>query len=396
MQQRVSQTVDAMRREFGIHPGLIVLWLLLCLFWSVDQVVAAEESPPKVRGSAGVLGDLDSGRVLYAQDADTRLPPASLTKVMTLYLIYEALAAGTIQLETELPVSENAWRTGGSKTFVKVGDRVRVEDLVRGIAIQSGNDACVVMAEHLTGSESAFVALMNAKAAELGMSNTHFTNATGLPDPEHYTTARDLFVLASALMRKFPQYSHYSQEKQFTYNNIRQHNRNNLLWRDPIITGLKTGHTREAGYCLVATSDKDGQRMGAVVMGASTRKIREDDAWNLIQYGNKFYETVKFFDAKASVRKLRVWKGTVREVDGIVQEALSVTVSRKERSALEVGVSYDDPLVAPIAASQKIGTVVVKSGGKELFTRDLVAAEAVERGNVFRVMFDSMRMTVGW
>ncbi|MBF0191777.1 MAG: D-alanyl-D-alanine carboxypeptidase [Magnetococcales bacterium] len=385
-----------MRTQCRIQPGVVVLLWLLWLPWMVGGAWAADETPPKVRGTAGVLGDLDSGRVIYAQEADVRLPPASLTKVMTLYLVYEALAAGTIQLDAELPVSETAWRTGGSKTFVKVGDRIRVEDLIRGIAIQSGNDACVVMAEHLSGSESAFVALMNAKAVELGMVNTHFTNATGLPDPEHYTSARDLFLLARSLMLKFPQYSHYSQEKQFTYNNIRQHNRNNLLWRDPIITGLKTGHTREAGYCLVATSDKDGQRMSAVVLGAATRKIREDDALHLIHYGNRMYETVKYFDANASVRKLRVWKGDVREVDGVVPEPLVVTVSRKERSALEVGVSYDEPLVAPIAAGQKIGTVVVKSGGKDLFTRDLVAGAAVERGNIFRVMFDSLRMTVGW
>ncbi|MBF0273304.1 MAG: D-alanyl-D-alanine carboxypeptidase [Magnetococcales bacterium] len=385
-----------MRTQSRIHSGVVVLLWLLLLPWLVDRAWAADDTPPKVRGTAGVLGDIDSGRVLYAQDADVRLPPASLTKVMTLYLVYEALAAGTIQLDAELPVSETAWRTGGSKTFVKVGDRIRVEDLIRGIAIQSGNDACVVMAEHLSGSENTFVALMNTRAADLGMVNTHFVNATGLPDPEHYTTARDLFLLASALLRKFPQYSHYSQEKQFTYNNIRQLNRNNLLWRDPIITGLKTGHTREAGYCLVATSDKDGQRMGAVVLGAATRKIREDDALHLIHYGNRMYETVKFFDAKASVRKLRVWKGDSREVDGIVSEPLVVTVTRKERGALEVGVSYDEPLVAPIAAGQKIGTVVVKAGGKDLFTRDLVAGAAVERGNIFRVMFDSVRMTLGW
>ncbi|MBF0163825.1 MAG: D-alanyl-D-alanine carboxypeptidase [Magnetococcales bacterium] len=377
-----------------IHSWVVVMLLLMP--WLIGVAWAADEAPPKVRGTAALLGDIDSGRVIHAQEVDTRLPPASLTKVMTLYLIYEAMAAGTVKLDTELLVSENAWRTGGSKTFVKVGDRVKVEDLIRGIAIQSGNDACVVMAEHLSGSESAFVAKMNAKAVELGLTNTHFTNATGLPDPEHYTSARDLFTLAVSLMRKFPQYSHYSQEKQFTFNNIRQHNRNNLLWRDPIITGLKTGHTREAGYCLVATSDKEGQRLVAVVMGASTRKIREDDALRLIHYGNRMYETVKFFDAKATVRKLRVWKGIEREVEGIVSEPLVVTVPRKERGSVEVGVSYDEPLVAPIQVGQKIGAVVVKAGGKELFTRDLVAGNAVERGNVFRVMFDSVRVTLGW
>ncbi|GAB0058601.1 D-alanyl-D-alanine carboxypeptidase DacC [Candidatus Magnetaquicoccaceae bacterium FCR-1] len=380
----------------GPHRAISWVVMLLLMPLLVGVALAADEAPPKVRGTAGLLGDIDSGRVIHAQDVDTRLPPASLTKVMTLYLIYEALAAGTVKLDAELLVSENAWRTGGSKTFVKVGDKVKVEDLIRGIAIQSGNDACVVMAEHLSGSESAFVAKMNAKAVELGLTNTHFTNATGLPDPEHYTSARDLFTLAVSLMRKFPQYSHYSQEKQFTFNGIRQHNRNNLLWRDPIVTGLKTGHTREAGYCLVATSDKEGQRLVAVVMGATTRKIREDDALRLIHYGNRMFETVKFFDAKATVRKLRVWKGTEREVEGVVSEPLVVTVPRKERGSVEVGVSYDEPLVAPIQTGQKIGAVVVKAGGKELFTRDLVAGNAVERGNVFRVMFDSVRVTLGW
>ncbi|MBF0182635.1 MAG: D-alanyl-D-alanine carboxypeptidase [Magnetococcales bacterium] len=369
---------------------------LLLLAGDAMSAPAADEAPLKVRGTAGVLGDLDSGRILYTQDADVKLAPASLTKVMTLYLIYEALSAGTIQMDTEVLVSESAWRTGGSKTFVKVGDKVRVEDLVRGIAIQSGNDACIAMAEHLHGSESGFVAQMNARAAELGMTNTHFTNSTGLPDPEHYTSARDQFLLASALLRKFPQYSHFSQEKQFTYNNIKQQNRNNLLWRDPIITGLKTGHTKEAGYCLIATSDKDGQRLGAVVMGAAQRRHREEDALRLIHHGNRMYETVKFFEAKAVVRKLRVWKGEQREVDGIVKDPLVITVLRKERGSLEVGVSFTDPLIAPISAAQEIGTVVVKSGGKELFTRPLVAGHDVARGNLLRVMFDSVRMAVGW
>ncbi|MEO5332716.1 MAG: D-alanyl-D-alanine carboxypeptidase [Magnetococcus sp. YQC-5] len=375
---------------------LLRLFGMLVLLLIAGVGIAADDPPLKVRGMAGVLGDIDSGRVLFIQDADTKLPPASLTKVMTLYLIYEALAAGTLQLDTEVPVSENAWRTGGSKTFVKIGDRVRVEDLIRGIAIQSGNDACVVMAEHLTGTETAFVAQMNVKAAELGMVNSHFTNSTGLPDPQHYTTARDLFLLASSMIRKFPQYSHYSQEKQFTYNGIRQHNRNNLLWRDPFVTGLKTGHTREAGYCLIATSDKDGQRLAAVILGAGTRKNREDDALRLIHYGNKMYETVKFFDAKAVVRKLRIWKGSAREVEGVLKDPLVVTVLRKERASLEVGVLYEEPLVAPIAMAQEIGTVVVKSGGKELFTRSLIAGSAVERGNIFRVMIDSLRLAIGW
>ncbi|MBF0127896.1 MAG: D-alanyl-D-alanine carboxypeptidase, partial [Magnetococcales bacterium] len=196
----------------------------------------------QVNAPSAILGDIDSGTILLAQNDQAPMHPASLTKVMTLYLVYEALAAGDLKLEQKLPVSEKAWRMSGSKTFVKVGDQVRVEDLILGIAVQSGNDACVVMAEHIAGSEEAFAQLMNRKAKQLGMTQTHFENASGMPSPEHMTTARDMFLLARAIKRDFPQYAHFSQEKQYTFNGIRQYNRNHLLWRDPSVTGLKTGH----------------------------------------------------------------------------------------------------------------------------------------------------------
>ncbi|MBF0323210.1 MAG: D-alanyl-D-alanine carboxypeptidase, partial [Magnetococcales bacterium] len=222
------------------------------------------EQTVSLQAESSLLGDLDSGTILYEQNADLRREPASLTKVMTLYLVFDALANGELTMETKLPVSEKAWRVGGSKTFVKVGDMVTLEDLVRGIAVQSGNDACMVVAEHIGGSVQGFADMMNQKARELGMTGSHFLNSSGLPEEDHYTTARDMFILARAITRKFPQYVHFFQEKQYTFNGIRQYNRNRLLWRDPSITGMKTGHTADAGYCLVATSEKDGQRLGAV------------------------------------------------------------------------------------------------------------------------------------
>ncbi|MEO5348953.1 MAG: D-alanyl-D-alanine carboxypeptidase [Magnetococcus sp. YQC-3] len=355
-----------------------------------------DKGPFQINAPSAILGDIDSGAILFAQEERTSMHPASLTKIMTLYLVYEALAKGDLKLEQKLPVSEKAWRMSGSKTFVQVGDQVRVEDLILGIAVQSGNDACIVVAEHLAGSEEGFADLMNRKAKQLGMAQTRFENASGMPGPEHMTTAKDMFLLARAIKRDFPQYAHYSQEKQYSFNGIRQYNRNRLLWRDSSITGLKTGHTKDAGYCLVATSDKDGQRLAAVIMGAKSSHVREEEALRLLRYGNRMFETVRLYDARAVVRNLRIWKGQVDRVDGIVQEPMFVTVPRKERSSMEVGLVYDEPLVAPLAEGAQVGNIVVKLGGKELTTRPVVAATSVPAGGFFRIILDSIRMYLGW
>ena len=356
----------------------------------------ADKGPFQVNAPSAILGDIDSGAILFAQNDQTLMHPASLTKVMTLYLAYEALASGNLKLEEKLPVSEKAWRMSGSKTFVRVGDTVRVEDLILGIAVQSGNDACVVVAEHLASSEEAFAEMMNRKAKQLGMTQSHFENASGMPADSHMTTARDMFLLAQAIKRDFPQYAHFSQEKQYSFNGIRQYNRNRLLWRDPSITGLKTGHTKDAGYCLIATNDKDGQRLAAVVMGAKSSHIREEEALRLLRYGNRLFETVRLFEARAVVRNLRVWKGQLDHVDGIVKEALFVTVPRKERSGMEIGLVYNEPLVAPLAEGDQVGHVVVKLGGKEIVNRPVVAGVAVPAGGLVRSMLDSVRMRLGW
>ncbi|MEO5341631.1 MAG: D-alanyl-D-alanine carboxypeptidase [Magnetococcus sp. MYC-9] len=356
----------------------------------------ADKGPFRVEAPSAILGDIDSGAILFAQEEQTPMHPASLTKVMTLYLVYEALASGNLKLEQKLSVSEKAWRMSGSKTFVQVGDQVRVEDLILGIAVQSGNDACVVVAEHLAGSEEGFADLMNRKAKQLGMSKTHFENASGMPSPGHMTTAHDMFVLAKSIKRDFPQYAHYSKEKQYTFNGILQYNRNRLLWRDSSVTGLKTGHTKEAGYCLIATNEKEGQRLAAVIMGAKSSHVREEEALRLLHHGNRTFETVRLFDARAVVRNLRIWKGQQERVDGIVTDAMYVTVPRKERSSLEVGLVYDEPLVAPLAVGDTVGHVVVKLSGKEFVTRPVVAGAAVPAGGFFRVLLDSIRMHLGW
>ncbi|MEO5378454.1 MAG: D-alanyl-D-alanine carboxypeptidase [Magnetococcus sp. DMHC-6] len=365
---------------------IVFLEIFLLFFWICLPLFAAEENASsfQVRGKAAIMGDIDTGRILFEQNADAKLEPASLTKVMTLYIIYQHLAKGDLRLDASLPVSEKAWKMEGSKTFVKVGDLVKVEDLIQGIAVQSGNDACVVIAEHLAGTEEGFAQIMNTNAKELGMTGTHFMNATGLPH------------LTQAIITHFPQYIHFSSEKQYTFNGIQQHNRNRLLWRDPSFTGLKTGHTNNAGYCLIATNEKDGQKLAAVVLGAEKSKHREEDALRLIHYGNRVYETVHMYKKDEVVRKLRVWKAAQEEVEGVLEEPLHVTVARKDRDSLEVGLLFQSPLIAPLAPGEQIATLVVKMGDNELLRRPIITKDGVEEGNIFRRMIDAVRLKFGW
>nr|CRH04661.1 putative Penicillin-binding protein (Beta-lactamase) [Candidatus Magnetococcus massalia] len=356
----------------------------------------AEGQPFRVRAKAAIMGDMDSGAILFEQNSDAVLPPASLTKVMTLYLLYDALKKGEVTLETPMLVSKKAWKMGGSKTFVKVGDHVRVEDLIRGIAVQSGNDACVVVAEHLGGSEQGFADMMNVKAQQLGMDSSHFVNASGLPAEGHYTTAADLFKLTRAITLDFPEYAHYVKQKEYTFNGIRQVNRNRLLWKDRYVTGLKTGHTRAAGYCLISTREKTGQRLASVVMGSRSTAVREEESLRMLRYGNRAFETVNLFDAGASVRTMRVWKGDKKEVDGVIYDPVQVTVPKRQRGSLEVGILFQDPLVAPVRQGQQLGALVVKLGDKELMRRPVVAKEEIAEGNMVNLVLDSMRLQLGW
>jgi D-alanyl-D-alanine carboxypeptidase (penicillin-binding protein 5/6) len=380
-------------RILGMFIGACLAGMVVS---SATYAAGFDTHPFEVRAASAVLGDIDSGVILYDQNADLRREPASLTKVMTLYLLFNALARKEITLDTEMSVSESAWRMGGSKTFVRVGRHVRVEDLIHGIAVQSGNDACVVVAEYLAGTEAGFADLMNQTAAKLGMRDTHYENASGLPGPQHYTTARDLLTLARAMILHFPQYVHYFQEKQYTFNGITQYNRNRLLWRDPNITGMKTGHTQAAGFCLIATNAKDGQRLAAVIMGADSFKNRENEALRMLHYGIRKFETVRLYEANTPIRALRVWKGAQKEVQGIVTEPVLVTLPRQDREKLEVGLSYEEPLSAPITTGQRLGEIQVKLANEVMFTRPVVAAQDVAEGSWTTRAMDGVRLRFGW
>ena len=367
---------------------------------SAPQQQTAEETTTlqasEIRAESAILGDIDTGLIMLDQAADVRRDPASLTKAMTLYIVFDALARGNLTLDKKLPVSERAWRTGGSKTFVKVGDEVSVQDLLLGIAVQSGNDACMVVAEHIGGSEKGFADMMNQKAKQLGMNNSHFMNASGLPDSDHYSSAHDMFLLARAIMTEFQPYAQVFREKQYTFNGIKQYNRNRLLWRDPHITGMKTGHTQTAGYCLIATQDKDGQRLGAVLLGTKSSKIREEEAMRLLSYGSHLYETVHVYEKGASIRQFKIWKGDKDVVDGVVEKPVLVSVSKRDRNKIEVGLKYNDPLVAPINQGDRIGSIVVKLGEQELANQAVVAGQTINEAGLVGRMVDSVKMRFGW
>ena len=336
--------------------------------------------------------DFNSNRILVEQNADMRVEPASITKLMTAYVVFNELDEGNITLEETVAVSEKAWRTGGSRMFIDPAMQVSVEDLVRGMVIQSGNDASVALAEHVAGSEEAFASLMNHFAEILGMSSTNFMNSTGLPDPEHYTTARDIALLSAATVRDFPDYYTWYSEKEFTFNNIRQHNRNTLLWRDPAIDGLKTGHTEAAGYCLAASAKRDGMRLISAVMGSSSESSRASESQTLLNYGFRFFETVQLYEAGKELARARVWKGLTEEVTLGLSEPLFVTIPRGRYDDLEAQVEMQPQLTAPLEAAVIVGKINVQLGEELIAERDLVTLSAVEEAGFFGSAWDSMKL----
>ena len=347
---------------------------------------------PQLAANSYILTDFNSGRILVEQNADLRVEPASITKLMTAYVVFRELEEGNITLQETVQVSEKAWRTGGSRMFIEPDMQVKVEDLMRGMIIQSGNDASVALAEHIAGSEEAFAGLMNHYAEQLGMTGTNFTNSTGLPDPDHYTTARDITALSAATVRDFPDYYTWYSEKEFTFNNIRQHNRNTLLWRDPAIDGLKTGHTEAAGYCLAASAMRDGMRLISAVMGSSSESSRASESQTLLNYGFRFFETVQLYQAGQELTRARVWKGLSEEVTLGIGEELFVTIPRGRYDDLEAQLEMDPQLMAPLAEGQVIGKVHVRLGDESIASLDLLALESVEEAGFFGSAADSMQL----
>lgn len=375
------------------------LLLTLCCLWPLAAAGAVPvPAPPQPAARAWILLDHHSGRVLAEHDADQPLEPASITKLMTAYLVFEALATGRLRLDEPVTISEKAWRNpevpgwmDGSRMFVEVGSRVPVEDLLRGMIVQSGNDATLALAEHLAGSEAAFVEWMNRKAAELGLRASHFANSTGWPAPGHHMSARDIALLASALIRDFPQYYHYYSEKRYTYNDIPQANRNTLLWRDPSVDGLKTGHTESAGYCLAASAERDGMRLIAVVMGTAGPRERADAAQRLLDWGFRFYETHRLWAAGEAIRNEPVWGGRAETVPLGLTADLYLTVPRGHAEALKPLLELPERLWAPLEAGQVVGELRVELDGAVLATRPVVALEAVAEAGLLRRWWDRLR-----
>jgi D-alanyl-D-alanine carboxypeptidase (penicillin-binding protein 5/6) len=313
---------------------------------------------------------------------------------MTSYVVFKELVEGNITLEETAAVSEKAWRTGGSRMFIEPDMQVSVEDLIKGMVIQSGNDASVALAEHVAGSEGAFADLMNHYAQLLDMTGTSYINSTGLPDPQHYTTARDIVLLSAAIIREFPEYYAWYSEKEFTFNNIRQHNRNTLLWRDPAIDGLKTGHTEAAGYCLATAAKRDGMRLISAVMGSASETSRASESQTLLNYGFRFFETVQLYQAGQELARGHVWKGLTEEVTLGLEEPLFVSIPRGRYDDLDAQVEMQAELSAPLAAGVTVGKITVQLGEDVVASRKLVTLSAVEEAGFFGRSWDSLRLWI--
>lgn len=349
-------------------------------------------TPPTISAKGYVLIDANSRNILASNNADQSMAPASLTKMMTSYIISGALREKRIHPDDLVTVSQDAWRTGGSKMFIKVGTQVSVRDLMQGIIVDSGNDACVAMAEHLAGSQEAFVNLMNQQAQRLGMTGTHFMDVNGLPDQGHYSTPKDMAILARALVYDFPEdYKWYSQ-KWFTYNGIKQPNRNRLLWRDSSVDGIKTGHTDEAGYCLVASAERNGTRLISVVMGAPTDEARADDNQKLLTYGFRFFETHKLYDANKVLTQARVFQGENKEMPVGVAQDFYVTLPTGQYSNLKASMTLNTPIAAPIQKGQVVGKLTVVVNGNTIASTPLVALQNNDKGGLWRRLIDHIGM----
>jgi D-alanyl-D-alanine carboxypeptidase (penicillin-binding protein 5/6) len=346
-------------------------------------------APPEVNASGFILVDYHTGKALAEKGAEQRLEPASLTKIMTAYTIFRELKEGHITLEDSVLISEKAWRTPGSRMFVEVGKRVKVIDLIKGMIIQSGNDACVALAEHIAGSESTFAELMNTHAQRLGMRHTHFINSTGLPHEDHYTTPADIAKAASATIREFPEYYQWYKEKSFVFNNIEQHNRNKLLWRDNTVDGMKTGHTEAAGYCLVASALRDGMRLVSVVMGTDGEEARAKASQSLLSYGFRFYETHQLYTAGEALNRTRVWKGEYEKLPLGLAQDLNVTIPRHQYDNLDAQLEVEPKIMAPVAQGEVLGQVHVTLDGEPVVSVDLIALKAVADGNIWQQIKDS-------
>jgi len=349
-------------------------------------------APPQLAAEGYLLLDADTGRILVEHNSQQRLPPASLTKIMTSYVAAEELDQGTLSESDEVDISVKAWKMEGSRMFVQEGTKVPVRDLMKGIIIQSGNDASVAMAEHIAGGEDAFADVMNQHASRLEMNDTHFMNATGLPDENHYTTASDLAKLTIALINRHPEHYKIYSEKSFTYNEIKQNNRNSLLWGDKSVDGVKTGHTEAAGYCLVASAVRNNMRLISVVMGTRSTKARATESQKLLSYGFRYYETVRLYDANEMLNTVRLWNAQAASVSMGLGEAVVITIPRGAKGMLTAAMDVENVILGPIQAGQALGQLTVSMGDDVVYKGALVALADIPEAGFFKSVWDSLSL----
>ena len=359
---------------------------------SAESPEVSTPSVPTIDAAAYILQDYHTGKVLAENNTDAKLAPASLTKIMTVYVVFIELSNGHLHLEDMVTISEKAWKTSGSRMFVELGSKVKVEDLLKGVIIQSGNDASVALAEHVGGNEETFAEMMNQHAIRLGMANSHFKNSDGLPVEDHYTTARDLAILTTALIKEFPDYYRWFSQKEFTFNKITQQNRNKLLSRDESVDGVKTGFTDDAGYCLVASALREDMRLISVVMGAKSANARANENQTLLNYGFRFYESHRLYQGKTALNEARVWKGASKTISLGLAEDIYVTIPRRQYKDLKAVINVDKKITAPVADGAKLGSVKVTLKDEVVINKDLVALKAVDQGNIFQRLSDSVMM----
>lgn len=374
--------------------NLFTVLFFTLIFFTLNSHAVPKVIPkaPAIAAKSYILIDHNSGRIISQENADVPMAPASITKVMTAYVIFSELEEGNIQLDELVTVSKKAWKTQGSRMFIKVNSQVSVEDLLQGMIIQSGNDASVALAEHIAGSEDTFAALMNQHAQELGMTNTNFLNSTGLPHPDHKTSAKDLAILANALIKNFPQYYTWYSTKEFTYNNIKQPNRNKLLWRDNSVDGMKTGYTEDAGYCLVSSAKRNNMRLVSVVLGTKSASARAQESQKLLNFGFRFYESHVIYPALKPLKNIRIYKGNTEQLPVGVARDIAVTIPRGQYKNLKPSINISTPMEAPVDKGQQLGKVEIKLNGKLLARSPLVALKTIPEGSLWQQAKDSALM----
>jgi D-alanyl-D-alanine carboxypeptidase (penicillin-binding protein 5/6) len=368
--------------------SLLVL-LMPAVLWGAAKPIP---NPPALDATSYYLVDFDSGRVLAEKNPDDRVEPASITKLMTAYLVDKAIVDGDVTLDEMVIISEKAWRMKGSKMFVEVGKQVSVSDLLKGLIIQSGNDASVALAEHLAGSESAFAGYMNHQAKLLGMDNTNYVNATGWPDENHYSSARDIAILTRTLIDEFPESYNYYKEREYTFNKIRQFNRNRLLWRDESVDGVKTGHTEAAGFCLVASAQRDEMRLISVVLGTSSDKARTQSSQSLLNYGFRYFETHKLYRSDEVLKTAKIWYGDQEQISTGVGKDIFITIPRGRYRDLDASMEIDAEISAPVERGQSLGQVNIKLDEEMILSEAIVAMQTVNEGSLIDRAMDSIKL----